>query len=85
MLRECHFFEWREVEVAGKAKPAKMSFYITRKDGLPLDQGEPTSSLESDGPSSPKALQRLRAGESGVGRVSRVKAGPHGFTQLYRR
>ena len=67
MLRECHFFEWREVEVAGKAKPAKMSFYITRKDGLPLDQDEPTSSLESDGPSSPKALQRLRAGESGVG------------------
>jgi putative SOS response-associated peptidase YedK len=30
------FYEWREVEVPGKAKPAKMPFYISRKDGVPL-------------------------------------------------
>jgi putative SOS response-associated peptidase YedK len=30
------FYEWREVEVPGKAKPAKQPFYISRKDGQPL-------------------------------------------------
>ena len=30
------FYEWRAVEVPGKAKPAKQPFYIARKDGLPL-------------------------------------------------
>ena len=30
------FYEWRAVEVPGKAKPAKLPFYISRKDGLPL-------------------------------------------------
>jgi putative SOS response-associated peptidase YedK len=30
------FYEWREVEVPGKAKPAKQPFYISRQDGEPL-------------------------------------------------
>jgi putative SOS response-associated peptidase YedK len=30
------FYEWREVAVPGKAKPAKQPFYISRKDDLPL-------------------------------------------------
>ncbi len=30
------FYEWRAVEVPGRAKPAKMPFYISRKDGVPL-------------------------------------------------
>ena len=30
------FYEWREVEVPGKAKPAKQPFYISRQDGQPL-------------------------------------------------
>jgi putative SOS response-associated peptidase YedK len=30
------FYEWRAVEIPGKAKPAKMPFYISRRDGLPL-------------------------------------------------
>jgi putative SOS response-associated peptidase YedK len=30
------FYEWRAVEVPGKSKPAKMPFYISRKDGVPL-------------------------------------------------
>jgi putative SOS response-associated peptidase YedK len=30
------FFEWREVPIAGKAKPAKQPFYVSRTDGLPL-------------------------------------------------
>ncbi len=30
------FYEWRAVEVPGKPKPAKLPFYISRKDGLPL-------------------------------------------------
>jgi len=30
------FYEWRSLEVPGKAKPAKMPFYIARRDGLPL-------------------------------------------------
>jgi len=30
------FYEWREIAVPGKAKPAKMPFYISRKDGRPL-------------------------------------------------
>ena len=30
------FFEWQAVGIAEKAKPAKMPFYISRKDGLPL-------------------------------------------------
>jgi putative SOS response-associated peptidase YedK len=30
------FFEWREVAVPGKARPAKMPFYISRRDGRPL-------------------------------------------------
>jgi putative SOS response-associated peptidase YedK len=30
------FYEWRSVEVPGKAKPAKMPFYIARRDVLPL-------------------------------------------------
>jgi putative SOS response-associated peptidase YedK len=30
------FYEWREVEVPGKAKPAKQPFYISRRDGQPL-------------------------------------------------
>lgn len=29
------FYEWRAIEVPGKSKPAKMPFYISRKDGLP--------------------------------------------------
>ena len=30
------FYEWRAVEVPGKAKPAKQPFYVSRKDGQPL-------------------------------------------------
>jgi putative SOS response-associated peptidase YedK len=30
------FYEWREVKVPGKSKPAKMPFYVSRKDGVPL-------------------------------------------------
>ncbi len=30
------FYEWREAPIPGKARPAKMPFYITRPDGLPL-------------------------------------------------
>ncbi|MGA7323698.1 MAG: SOS response-associated peptidase [Rhodomicrobium sp.] len=30
------FYEWREIEVPGKSKPAKQPFYVSRKDGLPL-------------------------------------------------
>ena len=30
------FYEWRALEVPGKAKPAKLPFYISRLDGLPL-------------------------------------------------
>jgi putative SOS response-associated peptidase YedK len=30
------FFEWRAIEVPGAKRPAKMPFYITRMDGLPL-------------------------------------------------
>jgi putative SOS response-associated peptidase YedK len=30
------FYEWRSVEVPGKAKPAKLPFYISRSDDLPL-------------------------------------------------
>lgn len=30
------FYEWRELAVPGKARPVKMPFYITRKDGRPL-------------------------------------------------
>ncbi len=30
------FYEWREIGVPGKAKPAKMPFYISRSDGQPL-------------------------------------------------
>ncbi len=30
------FYEWRAIEVSGKTKPAKMPFYISRKDGSPL-------------------------------------------------
>ncbi len=30
------FYEWRAIEVPGKSNPAKMPFYISRKDGLPL-------------------------------------------------
>jgi len=30
------FYEWREIEVPGKAKPAKQPFYISRQDGQPL-------------------------------------------------
>ena len=30
------FFEWRSLEVPGKSKPAKMPFYIARRDALPL-------------------------------------------------
>jgi putative SOS response-associated peptidase YedK len=30
------FYEWREIEVPGKAKPAKQPFYISRKDDIPL-------------------------------------------------
>jgi putative SOS response-associated peptidase YedK len=30
------FYEWREIEVPGKKKPAKMPFYVSRKDGVPL-------------------------------------------------
>jgi len=30
------FYEWREVEVPGKAKHAKQPFYISRQDGQPL-------------------------------------------------
>ena len=40
-LRRClipasGFFEWRSLEIPGKAKPAKMPFYIARRDGVPL-------------------------------------------------
>ncbi len=30
------FYEWRAVEVPGKAKPVKQPFYISRSDGQPL-------------------------------------------------
>jgi len=30
------FYEWRAVDVPGQKNPAKMPFYISRKDGLPL-------------------------------------------------
>jgi putative SOS response-associated peptidase YedK len=30
------FYEWREVPIAGKSKPTKQPFYISRKDSLPL-------------------------------------------------
>ncbi len=30
------FYEWRAVEVPGKAKPARQPFYISRRDDLPL-------------------------------------------------
>ncbi len=30
------FYEWRELAVTGKARPAKMPFYVARKDGQPL-------------------------------------------------
>jgi putative SOS response-associated peptidase YedK len=30
------FYEWRSVEIPGKAKPAKQPFYISRRDGQPL-------------------------------------------------
>ncbi len=30
------FYEWREIAVPGKARPARMPFYISRKDGRPL-------------------------------------------------
>lgn len=30
------FYEWREATVPGRARPAKMPFYITRRDGKPL-------------------------------------------------
>jgi putative SOS response-associated peptidase YedK len=30
------FYEWRTVEVPGRAKAAKQPFYISRRDGLPL-------------------------------------------------
>ncbi len=30
------FYEWREIAVPGRTKPAKMPFYIARKDRLPL-------------------------------------------------
>ena len=30
------FYEWRSLEIPGKAKPAKMPFYIARRDGRPL-------------------------------------------------
>ncbi len=30
------FYEWRAVELPGKAKPAKQPFYISRRDGQPL-------------------------------------------------
>ncbi|MGO9172705.1 MAG: SOS response-associated peptidase [Rhodomicrobium sp.] len=30
------FYEWREIAVPGRAKPAKMPFYIARKDRQPL-------------------------------------------------
>ena len=30
------FYEWRAVEVPGKAKVAKLPFYISKRDGLPL-------------------------------------------------
>jgi putative SOS response-associated peptidase YedK len=29
-------YEWREVAVPEQKKPAKMPFYVTRKDGVPL-------------------------------------------------
>ena len=29
-------YQWRSVEVAGNAKPARLPFYISRRDGLPL-------------------------------------------------
>jgi putative SOS response-associated peptidase YedK len=31
------YFEWREVAVPDQKKPAKMPFYATRKDGVPLN------------------------------------------------
>ncbi|MGA7329411.1 MAG: SOS response-associated peptidase [Rhodomicrobium sp.] len=30
------FYEWREIEVPGQKKPAKMPFYVSRRDGVPL-------------------------------------------------
>jgi putative SOS response-associated peptidase YedK len=30
------FFEWRSLDVPGKSKPAKMPFYIARRDSVPL-------------------------------------------------
>jgi putative SOS response-associated peptidase YedK len=30
------YYEWRAVAISGKSKPAKMPFYISRNDGLPL-------------------------------------------------
>jgi putative SOS response-associated peptidase YedK len=30
------FYEWRTLQVPGRAKPAKLPFYISRKDGQPL-------------------------------------------------
>jgi putative SOS response-associated peptidase YedK len=30
------YYEWRELAVPGQKKPAKMPFYVTRQDGLPL-------------------------------------------------
>jgi len=30
------FYEWRTSDVPGKAKPAKLPFYISRRDGQPL-------------------------------------------------
>ena len=30
------FYEWRSLDVPGKAKPSKLPFYVSRRDGLPL-------------------------------------------------
>jgi putative SOS response-associated peptidase YedK len=30
------YYEWRELAVSGQKKPAKMPFYVSRKDGVPL-------------------------------------------------
>ena len=30
------FYEWREIVMPGKSKPAKQPFYVSRKDGIPL-------------------------------------------------
>jgi|SRR5271165_2082738 len=36
LISSSGFYEWRTLELPGQSKPAKMPFYITRKDGLPL-------------------------------------------------